>query len=735
METVSSFIDITLGLSALIVATLAICVTAFVFVSNILDTRSKEHPEEEDVCLNYQRESAAVLMRWTIISIVVVLCNVIALFEFPCIRSWYWWLKWIDIVLCLVVLSRLIIYCIGLVNYQKGLADKFLYDFSEVIKEWSNSGQRKGQSSRCIDLNEATFSVENYIGSIDSICKGIVGSDVTDYSEIAAKIANKRDGIVPGSHPGENLACQIKCMYQVRQLNDVFKRLESNQAHMKRPPFAMIKFRCWKTKEKKKQIFGFCTRRELASLVSNENRLKAVLPLLENLWLELISKSERNGFSLLNGCHFFGVNLAKIDFENSSFAQTKFDQCNFLQVGMIDCSLRGTLFTECLFRETAIKQPLMANTSFISCDLSGLRWSNCNRDESFVSSKEQHMRILSDTLNDIVFLESSFMGASFKGNEIQKGEIKNTSFEKSLFRRSIFAHVVLDNSMFVGVNAAGSSFQCAEGQSLDFSESRFFDSHFDSCHFEYAYCHSGSFVNSVVEDSTFINSVFTKARFNRSKLKKTSFENCHLEATSFANAEIIRCKMNKAEGRDLSFTNSTVRGTNIAEGVLPSLTAMDANMTNCSFSMMESEHSVWNGTHFVDCVFDKAKLNQSEYRNCTFERCSFNGTSFLETDFTGSQFVGCGFKKADLRKAVFVSAVFSSDSKIEDSSLSGASFLNAHFQNVTIHGSHSFFSAESLDGVVIECTRIEYDGDGFDLDSFRHIQSATCSTFNDRGIS
>lgn len=93
---------------------------------------------------------------------------------------------------------------------------------------------------------------------------------------------------------------------------------------------------------------------------------------------------------------------------------------------------------------------------------------------------------------------------------------------------------------------------------------------------------------------------------------------------------------------------------------------------------------------FENADFERAKLEQVNFTNCTFENVGFKGSLLESCNFSSSTFKNAVFEKTGALSCIFKDCTF------ENSTLTSSNFSNSNFQNVKIH--NSTFSDNDLSG-------------------------------------
>jgi uncharacterized protein YjbI with pentapeptide repeats len=139
------------------------------------------------------------------------------------------------------------------------------------------------------------------------------------------------------------------------------------------------------------------------------------------------------------------------------------------------------------------------------------------------------------------------------------------------------------------------------------------------------------------------------------------FSHSQLPGLRFLDCQISNCLFDRCRMRDLrvwntKFSNVSFRSTDLRGAVLGGVGGLGRNsFRNVDFTAADMRGTIYKAAEFVDCKFNRAKLDKVDFQSSTFTDCSFEGelreVLFYRRGFEGELFPPNEMKRVDFSRA------------------------------------------------------------------------------------
>ena len=350
----------------------------------------------------------------------------------------------------------------------------------------------------------------------------------------------------------------------------------------------------------------------------------------------------------LNSEHFddtcFNNNsFKKAVFTESTFRGSALNKVSFQEAKLDNCDFSGSLLHNVDFSEANCKYAVFSNSKIINplITKASLFENAVFRDVEFQLKMERTQDAKKQDAKKYNFMGIAAHGANFT-NDI----LCEFDFENGVFAGATFANAELINCKFTGTCLANAVVSSAK--------------FIGSCDFNNADCSNlvaaGSSwgedtKNSKIEKDpnkyyiTLTGSRFLRANFAYSQLYRCNFAGAYLNDASFMSSAIKNCCFLGAFVNYVDFTNTAIEHTNFSNAQL--VDALFITRTG------QTEDGTPKQFAIKDAIFDKSNMKHCSISGYTFEGCNFNetilddvmirDTNFIKCTFNNTRFVGATF--------------------------------------------------------------------------------------------
>lgn len=289
-------------------------------------------------------------------------------------------------------------------------------------------------------------------------------------------------------------------------------------------------------------------------------------------------------------------------FQNTDFGSQKFrarrESICFKDASFAGALLTNCLFTWCDFRQAVFNQAVMSSVILDSICLSYADLSDAiltHASISFQQDEDSHFKPEKYWLPIKLSEDKTPLPAY---TDRWNGRWMGPAFFVNL-EKSILSQASISNYNFIGSRMSNANFT---------------DARLEYCILDRCYGQQASFQEATLENCRFSFAMFNQVDLSHAKIINCDFSDCDLRDSLFVQAAIQGEEHQRALFHKANFTHAQIRA-----GV------------------------------FTLCDFTDALLEDADLRNTIFERCVFKNTSFLQSDMRGVVFRNCDFVNTDFR--------------------------------------------------------------------------------------
>lgn len=682
-----------IGESAALVAMLAICVTAYVFLFGELSTRVREHDYERIPCEVLQQGFRRALVVIIVFSVLLIVADVLASGGVlaPDAQSD---MRVFDggagpFVLLLLALSTfanmaMAVFSIMIANYRKLIRYRAIKELGirlniveEAIEEWKN-------------CNAESF--ENLADSADPMGLADRIETITGMGFGVLPLVTKEGAIRTSRSKelGHDTKGIVKCLLDCRNID-----LVASAEHG-----AKLSKRLHDKREAARGRFRTCVPKVWRWIVRGEQQGRYfVHRAIEGMSLAHADFSSAN----LTSARFVDCDLGFSSFANTLLKKAEFRKCNLAGCEFCGADCENVLFDECLIPD--ITYAGSANRD--ACE-------NGDVGDRGLVEEDSPVRIDSRTnLEGVSFKGAQLVRAQFGADGAGAFSLANCSFKGADLQNAAIRNVALKDSTWMGCSVYGALFSNCFGARVGFADASLFDAKLKNCDFASANFARAEFTNAVLEHGRYVTGNFAGAVFDNTRLLCVKFTEPEFGKAVFSNGELLACRFENALADSIKLI-----GCKIVCCQFPLAMCRNWRVLNCDVfggKFLQAALTGFSGveSNFRCCKFDESDMHKMRVRNVTFETCSFRNTRLGSSDFTGATIRDSHFVGADLRGALLTRAVVEGCLFEGVASCDSIDFTDAELKNVVFKVANAgevmvaLSAARSRSNVTVNGVRID----------------------------
>lgn len=680
--------SIMIGAAALLIALLAVCVTAYVFLFSQLSNRVKEHGEERLPSERLQGRLGGAL---------VALCGVTVLLAvldmyYAATADPVWGLPYIYAEGS----------CYPAALFAASLADSIaMATFSVAIVKHPRLLSCIAEDMLEKRLEDAGYgSVKGNGSTSDQKARNAAAEDVG---------CGKREGQTMNAESGKtrlgvNPLHLIDIMSAITGVGDVMKSVGSRRGMVRTGRSKTVP---GDTRERLERLVE-C--RDLERVIGEYGVVKKehserIAEFARDAWRSIVLEGKSDAFLAYRSIE--GISLALVDFSGADMSESRLVDCDFRDASFRGAKLERAEFRDCNLSGCDLRGASCGELAFADCVVEGIVF--CCGTES--GGKDAVLVDENTDLRGVSFRGSSLSAAAFGKEDIDGYDVKAAGvemakdahvgsrsgdvplfamkwcgFQDARLRGASFRDVLLEESSWAGCEMSSSRMEGCACKSSSFERASFFDARILACDLRAIGCSDALFSRAVVEGVDFELASMRSSVFDNAILKKCSFSKAELSGASFTSGKFKGCDFRKAMGDRASFVGSSIESCRFDGALLLRGSLSRCAVRKSCFELAVLSDGAFVGAELRGCRFTYARLERVTAREALFARCVFVGANAKGADFTRSTINGCDFSAAALGDVNF------SGARITDCSFAGASdvesidFRGAFLTRVTFSG-------------------------------------------------
>ena len=362
---------------------------------------------------------------------------------------------------------------------------------------------------------------------------------------------------------------------------------------------------------------------------------------------------------------------AKFDyssFVDSNFTNVKFNEAKMNYISFLGCHMQNCDFSdiECSdsdFSTTKLIQPVFTeksnfkNAMFVDAeivfDTIGPKTNDLGESKvyyQFSGTNFRHANLVGGSFTSIDFENSVFRDASFAG-----GRFTDCNFALANLSNAVLANVVVDiNCNFMYANCTGITAVYSKwGEKLDdvhgkgarlnlassrFVSASFTNAHLANCNFLGSYMNDATFRSARIENCDFTQTLLTNVDFTESSIDYCYFDEATLNNALFVGFETDHIqrsfvKKTKRSGlQKLNLSRSTIQYVSFSGASMVGIEIRGYNFKNCVFDNVVFDDAVIREVKFIHCDFNHVRMKDALVFNVEWEDCNAKADADAEKE-------------------------------------------------------------------------------------------------------